>query len=130
MTPENPAVREHAISAQCELCSQRIDADFITGGSFQPGDGVAWAIAYDQLALKMWFHISEVHPLQMQEGMRAQQRAAKMYAMNWAKIDPKFEQLRKQYRAELLIAMTVTTKIEPAQATAPGAAGSGGAGSN
>jgi len=103
------------IAATCELCEARIEAEeqiVTTTDAAAREIGRHVLMAYDKLATKMWLHIMQHHPLQSQEGMLAQVRAAKMYAMNWAKIDPSLDHLRKQYRAELIIAMSVTTRVE------------------
>jgi len=54
---------------------------------------------YDALAALMWKHISDFHPDQTAEGIMQQRRAAKMYAMNWATIDPELDEVRQQREA-------------------------------
>jgi hypothetical protein len=108
------------MKAICILCGQHVTSKHMPG--LLPAE-TEELLTYDSLSAQMWLHISNSHPSQMQEGILNQQRAAKMYAMNWATA-PELDELQRRYRAGLLIRMTITTEfkgIRQAEAAAPGA---------
>lgn len=96
------------MKANCELCGQLIQSRHIPG--MEPED-VELFKSYDSLAAQMWLHISNSHRNQTEEGIVMQQRAAKMYAMNWAVIAPELEQARRHYREQMLLRMASTTEF-------------------
>ena len=114
------------MTAKCQLCGVTVSSRYIpteTTVSEQLRE-------YDNLSAHMWIHISDFHRDQMSEGMLNQQRAAKMYAMNWADHTETMVLIKQEWRQHMLIAMTVTTRAQtPEEVAADQAAGST-AGSN
>ena len=96
------------MKATCQLCGQLIASRHIPGLETQD---VELFKAYDSMAAQMWLHISNSHQNQTQEGIMVQQRAAKMYAMTWADA-PELDEIRRQYRAEMLMRMATSTEWE------------------
>lgn len=112
----------------CQLCGfQLFGPPQAETHGIEAGSEQGKVIDYDALASHMWKHISDRHPEQMNEGIMQQRRAAKMYAMNWANIAAELEPVRVQHRAQLLMALTVTTQFEaaPAVASSPSSEGAG-----
>lgn len=106
----------------CGLCGQIVVSKHLIG--LLPAE-TEEQLQYDSLSAQMWLHISNSHPNQMQEGILNQQRAAKMYAMNWTQPAPELEELQRRYRATLLMRMTVATEYQgdrQADALAPAGA--------
>jgi len=107
------------MTARCQLCSVTVLSNY---APMDPEDDREKLIEYDRLSAYMWLHISENHPMQVQEGILVQQRAAKMYAMNWADTEPaqlltvSGEDVKRLWRSNLLMAMSVTTRAEDAPA--------------
>jgi hypothetical protein len=95
------------MQARCQLCGT-----VIHGGVFNIEDETGQLMAYDSLSAHMWLHVSDHHRLQMEEGMMAQRRAAKMYAMNWADHTDEMIAVKQAWRKHMLLAMTVTTRHE------------------
>lgn len=110
--------------ARCQVCEKIIDSKFVPANADDPTNSLR---EYDALAGQFAYHIQMTHPFQTDEMMRVQMHASKMYAMNWATFDPladgqKLEELRRQWRAQLLIQMATTTLIrtnQPAAGAAP-----------
>jgi len=76
------------MTAKCQLCQALIESNFAAPPTEDAeGRQRMELIEYDRLSAYMWLHISEQHPDQTQEGILCQQRAAKLYAMNWADVD-------------------------------------------
>jgi hypothetical protein len=119
------------MTAVCQLCGATVHGKPVaeTHG-VDPASPDGQMLDYDTLSAYMWLHISENHPNQVEEGIMQQRRAAKMYAMNWATIPGALEATRRQHRANLIIALSVTTQFAGDNTTAPdqdaaaGAAGS------
>lgn len=97
------------MTARCQLCGKVIEGQYIP---VDQTDERGTMMAYDSLSAVMWLHISDDHPDQMVEGMLAQRRAAKMYAMNWADHSAQMIPVKQQWRQHMLIAMSVTTRSE------------------
>lgn len=60
----------------------------------------------------MWQHLLDNHETQTKEGIVNQHRAAKMYAMNWTEHTETMTHLKHQWRQQMLIGMSVTTRGE------------------
>jgi hypothetical protein len=95
------------MSTRCQLCGT-----IVQGNVFSVDTEQGRLMAYDSLATYMWFHISDHHGDQMQEGMLVQRRAAKMYAMNWADHSDEMIPVKQAWRQHMLLAMSVTTRRE------------------
>jgi hypothetical protein len=105
------------MKATCQLCGQLIVSKHVPG--LDTAD-VEEFRAYDSLSAQMWWHISNCHKNQTEEGILVQQRAAKMYAMTWADA-PDLDELRRRYRAEMLMRMATSTEWEGDRTTHAGA---------
>jgi len=119
------------MKATCQLCKAIVIAPpnaEIRG--IDPESQQGRLIDMDALSAIMWLHISQTHPNQTGEGIIHQQRAAKLYAMRWATLEPQHEETSKALRAQLVIGLSVVSEFrgdrqETADSSSPaGASGS------
>jgi hypothetical protein len=94
------------MTARCQLCGVTITGRYVAKDATER----ELLMEYDNLSAHMWIHISDFHRDQMAEGITQQQRAAKMYAMNWADHTETMILIKQEWRKHMLIGMTVTTR--------------------
>lgn len=106
------------MTAKCQLCGVTVSSRYV------PKDTTVreQLMEYDNLSAHMWIHISDFHRDQMAEGIVNQQRAAKMYAMNWADHTETMVLIKQEWRQHMLIGMSVTTRAATAEDQATGSA--------
>lgn len=131
------------MKALCQLCGATVEAgpgaasllETIQAPDTEPATRHQLElIVYDRLSAFMWLHISEHHQHQTEEGTLCQQRAAKMYAMNWAdaSADPgtDIQRLQRDWRAQMVLKLSTTTRYDdPAEPPAAAAVSSPSTGS-
>lgn len=110
------------MNCHCQICQKTIEADFVPAVPDDPTNPIR---EYDRLAENMRTHITNEHPFQVDEMIRIANHASKMYSMNWAGFDvmqgQRLDELRKQWRAQLIMMMATTTLVR--QTPAPSAGG-------
>lgn len=94
------------MTGKCQLCGVTVTGRYVAKEASER----ELLMEYDNLSAHMWIHISDNHPDQMAEGIIQQQRAAKMYAMNWADHTETMILIKQEWRKQLLIGMSVTTR--------------------
>lgn len=105
------------MTAVCELCGKTVTGPAVAElQGMNPVSPEGRMIDYDALSSHMWLHISESHVNQTMEGILQQRRAAKMYAMNWARVPDELNEIRRQHRAQLIMGLSVTTQFAGDQA--------------
>lgn len=119
------------MTAKCQLCGVTVTGRYVAREDTE--DSVRELLMeYDNLSAHMWIHISDNHRDQMAEGIVQQQRAAKMYAMNWADHTETMVLIKQEWRKQMLIGMTVTSRAATPEerAAAQAQAAEAAAGSN
>ena len=96
------------MTATCEICGTVVSGKYIAVDD----SSRERQAEYDHLAAHMWLHISDFHPGQTEAGILCQRRAAKLYAMQWAKTNSELEQVKAEWRATLLVMMVTTARRE------------------
>lgn len=100
------------MKATCQLCQWPVTApERAATMGIDPESERGRLIDMDGLSEVMWLHISDYHPNQTSEGIIHQVRAAKLYAMRWAKIEPQHEETSKALRAQLVIGLSVVSEF-------------------
>lgn len=93
------------MTARCQLCGVTVTGRYVRKEESER----ELLMEYDSLSAHMWIHIFDNHRDQMAEGIVNQQRAAKMYAMNWADHTDTMVLIKQEWRKAMLIGMSVTT---------------------
>jgi hypothetical protein len=106
------------VTACCQLCGVTVTGRYVAKDATER----ELLMEYDNLSAHMWIHISDFHRDQCAEGMVQQQRAAKMYAMNWADHTETMVMVKQEWRKHMLIGMSVTSRAMTAQELADQAA--------
>lgn len=96
------------MTAKCQLCGVTVEGRYVAADETEE----SMLMEYDNLSAHMWLHISDHHPEQVIEGILCQQRAAKLYAMNWADHTQTMIAVKVEWRTRMLARMTVTTRRE------------------